>query len=59
MQQFDADLISRAKVVDATSAGTVVFELDVGEEYSNNAGMLPPNHHAATNSRVGLLFFLD
>ena len=41
MQQFDSDLITRANVVDANSAGIAVFEVDIGEEYSNPAGMFP------------------
>ena len=38
-QQFDADLTRRAQLLDATSAGTAVFELEIGEEYSNAAGI--------------------
>ena len=37
-QQFDADFMRRAKVIDATSAGTVVLELEIGDEYSNAGG---------------------
>lgn len=37
-QQFDADLMRRVRVIDATSAGTAVLELDMGNEYSNRGG---------------------
>ena len=37
-QQFDGDLLSRIRVTGATSSGTVAFEVEVGDEYSNGAG---------------------
>ena len=36
-QQFDIDVMRRAKVVDATMAGTMAVALELGYEYSNSA----------------------
>ncbi|MCJ1294360.1 hypothetical protein MMC34_005918 [Xylographa carneopallida] len=47
--QFDIDVMRRAKVVDATMAGTLTIDIDLGHEYTNGANNL---HGAA----VALLF---
>ena len=38
LKPFDADLMSRARVIDATPAGTSTIELDIGTEYANKRG---------------------
>lgn len=37
-KQFDSDLMRRARVIDATSAGAVIIELEVGNAYANRRG---------------------
>lgn len=37
-ERFDTDLMRRARIIDATSAGTAVFEIDIGKTYSNWRG---------------------
>ncbi|MCJ1478217.1 hypothetical protein MMC13_006893 [Lambiella insularis] len=39
-QQFDFDVMRRARVVDATMAGTVAVEIDLGHDYANGAAFL-------------------
>ncbi|MCJ1410993.1 hypothetical protein MMC19_005081 [Ptychographa xylographoides] len=38
--QFDIDVMHRARVLDATMAGKVLFEIELGYEYSNSQGSL-------------------
>ena len=35
---FDSDLMQRACVIDATSAGTAVIEIELGKAYANHRG---------------------
>lgn len=37
-QQFDLDLMSRVHVIEATSSGSVIVEIEVGMQYANSAG---------------------
>ena len=37
-QQFDLDLMSRAHVIEASSSGSAIIEIEVGMQYSNSAG---------------------
>lgn len=39
-ERFDTDLMRRARIIDATSAGTAVFEIDIGKTYSNWRGIM-------------------
>ncbi|MCJ1310535.1 hypothetical protein MMC25_004199 [Agyrium rufum] len=39
-QQFDIDIMRRVRVLDATMTGTVMFEIDLGDEYSNGSGSI-------------------
>lgn len=38
IKQFDAELMRKAYIIDASSEGTATIRLDVGMEYSNEAG---------------------
>lgn len=35
---FDSDLMRRARIIDASSAGTAIVEIYLGHEYSNEGG---------------------
>lgn len=37
-QQFDFDVMRRAKLVDASMTGKIAYEIELGEEYSNSNG---------------------
>ena len=37
-ERFDTDLMRRARIIDATSAGTAVFEIDIDKTYSKRGG---------------------
>ena len=38
IERFDTDLMRKARVIDATSAGTAVIEVDLSKAYSNRRG---------------------
>ena len=37
-QQFDLDLMSRVHIIEASSSGSVIVEIEVGMQYANSAG---------------------
>lgn len=49
----------RSRLIDATSAGTAVFELEVGDEYSNSGGKIVPLLSACSHDLMLIIWLRE